>query len=307
MTKQPTVLAMPAGRRAIRSLMLSVVDDKLNPTIEILYITWNRLAYTKLTLPTVLERGGDVDYEVCITDNGSTDGTVEYLESLDHPRIKRITFKEKNAGISPVTNEFWEKAESDYVGKVDNDILLPDRWLEPIMRVHAAGDPNVGIVGLCHFHRDEIDSLDEHPYLHNIKSLEDGVKVFVQVHLGGACYVFPRKLFLKLGNADLHPEALTHGWSDKQQEYFRAGYFPCYVYPWITCKHLGDGRYPETDFDIDPPENEEACAERTRRHQAMLMDSIPGKEWDSRKRQATNVRLALRAGLTRLGRRLREI
>jgi glycosyltransferase involved in cell wall biosynthesis len=279
----------------------------LKPTVEILYITWNRLPYTKLTLPLVLEGGGDVDYEVCITDNGSTDGTVEFLGSLNHPRIKRITLNEHNVGISPVTNEFWEKAESDYVGKVDNDILLPDRWLEPIMAVHAAGDPNVGVVGLTHFHRDEIDALDEHSYSHNIKTLGDGVKVFVQLHLGGACYAFPRKLFLKLGNADLHPEALTRGWSDKQQEFFRAGYFPCYVYPWITCKHLGDCRYPETDFDIDPPETEEACAERTRRHHAMLMDDVPGKEWDSLKREATSLRLSLSADFKRLRRGLSEL
>ena len=97
----------------------------MNSVVEILYITWNRLAYSKLTLPKVLDKGGDVGYKVCIVDNGSTDGTVEYLRSLSHPRIKKITFKDRNHGISPVTNEFWEQAESEYS-------LLQEEMEEPM-------------------------------------------------------------------------------------------------------------------------------------------------------------------------------
>lgn len=250
--------------------------------IEILYITWNRLAYTKLTLPRVLDQGGDADYKVCIVDNGSKDGTVEYLKSLSHPRIKNITFKGMNHGISPVTNEFWEQAQAEYMGKVDNDILLPNCWLEPIMYVHAASDPNVGVVGITHFDREDIDKINELDYLHNIKRLRNGAQVFVQYHIGGACYVFPRELFRKFGPVPVFPNAPTAGWAGQQIRFFKKGYFPCYVYPWITCKHLGDKRYPETLFELDPEETEQQCALRKERHEGLLASNRPGMAWDRR-------------------------
>ena len=50
--------------------------------VTIIILTWNGLAYTKRCLETLRERTTFPDYEVVVVDNGSTDGTVEYLRSL---------------------------------------------------------------------------------------------------------------------------------------------------------------------------------------------------------------------------------
>jgi GT2 family glycosyltransferase len=47
--------------------------------VTIIILTWNGLAYTKRRLETLRARTAFPDYEVVIVDNGSTDGTVEYL------------------------------------------------------------------------------------------------------------------------------------------------------------------------------------------------------------------------------------
>ena len=42
-------------------------------------ITWNRLRMMREGLESLLEKTKGVDYEVIAWDNGSTDGTAEYL------------------------------------------------------------------------------------------------------------------------------------------------------------------------------------------------------------------------------------
>jgi len=96
--------------------------------IPILYTTFNRLNFTKQTLPILLENSPEG--KVYIYDNGSTDGTPEYLNGLDHDGIACINLLSINRGISAIMNEFFELTKDDeVVAKVDNDTLIPPNWL----------------------------------------------------------------------------------------------------------------------------------------------------------------------------------
>ena len=59
---------------------------KCNSFVHILYLTYNRLYYTQKTLPALLNSAENVKFQIRIVDNGSTDGTVEYLKNLEHPQ-----------------------------------------------------------------------------------------------------------------------------------------------------------------------------------------------------------------------------
>src|SRR5690242_17584303 len=50
--------------------------------VTIIVLTWNGLAYTKKCLETLLANTACPDYHVIVADNGSTDGTPEYVRSL---------------------------------------------------------------------------------------------------------------------------------------------------------------------------------------------------------------------------------
>ena len=95
--------------------------------VDILYITYNRIQTTMLTLPTLLE-STEYPFALTIVDNGSEDGTQEYLkETVDnHRRSDKITLiiNHTNRGLSGPTNEFWKKSQAELVGKIDNDILV---------------------------------------------------------------------------------------------------------------------------------------------------------------------------------------
>jgi len=123
--------------------------------IELLFINYNRLAYTKLALPALL---GDPTEEFSLTiwDNGSTDGTREYLSSVKDPRIVRKVFSEENAGIHGAFNEVVEKSSADLFGMVFDDDLVTCGWTRPIAQAHA-DIPELGMIGCWHLGLDNFD------------------------------------------------------------------------------------------------------------------------------------------------------
>ena len=86
--------------------------------LSVITLTLNKLEYTKKFIKSLQKY--TKDFELIIVDNGSTDGTVEYLESLDF--IKLIKNSE-NKGFSAGNNQGIAIAEGEYIGFLNNDIL----------------------------------------------------------------------------------------------------------------------------------------------------------------------------------------
>jgi glycosyltransferase involved in cell wall biosynthesis len=78
----------------------------------------------------------DVEKEIVIVDDGSTDGTREYLRKLDDPRI-RVFLQEKNQGKGSAVRRGIAEAQGDVVIIQDADLEYDPaeypRLLEPIV------------------------------------------------------------------------------------------------------------------------------------------------------------------------------
>ena len=114
--------------------------------VTIIVLTWNGLEYTCACLDSLRAHTplGD-GVQVLVVDNGSTDGTLPYLRSLDWIRLiengKNLGFvRGNNVGIrvTPPGHDIL---------LLNNDIVIPqDGWLEEIQRVAYSAD-DIGIVG----------------------------------------------------------------------------------------------------------------------------------------------------------------
>jgi GT2 family glycosyltransferase len=92
--------------------------------IPVLFTTYNRLEFTKRSLEALLNSEG---VDVIIVDNGSVDGTLEYLHSLKESF--GLLMMAENEGIAGAMNRFLEMTKNDLiVGKVDNDTVVPKNW-----------------------------------------------------------------------------------------------------------------------------------------------------------------------------------
>lgn len=118
--------------------------------VTVIILTWNGLEDTKRCLDSVLRSTSDSEAEIVVVDNGSTDGTVEYLRGV--PRIRTL-FNSENLGFVRGNNTALRLLEPDRdVVLLNNDTLIEDSgWLRKLIS-SAYAAPDIGIVG-CRIRR----------------------------------------------------------------------------------------------------------------------------------------------------------
>lgn len=110
------------------------------PLYNCLPLTQAMLASLQATLP------AELDYEILLVDDGSTDGTRAWLATLADPRI-RVLLNERNLGYAAANNRAAAAARGRLLALLNNDLVLLPRWLEPMLAAHAALGARAGLVG----------------------------------------------------------------------------------------------------------------------------------------------------------------
>jgi len=125
----------------IRAAAANILDYGLT---SIVILTRNQLPYTRECLDSIRLRT-DEPYELIVVDNGSTDGTVEYLRS--QPDVKLIENRD-NRGFPAGCNQGIRVADGDQVLLLNNDVIVTTGWLGRLLTaLHS--DPEIGLVGPC--------------------------------------------------------------------------------------------------------------------------------------------------------------
>ena len=106
---------------------------------------FNCLAHTReclRTLQATLPAG--LEHEIVFVDDGSTDGTREWLATL--PRPCRAILNERNLGFAGACNRGAANAAGEFLFFVNNDLVFLSGWFEP-MRDAFARFADAGLVG----------------------------------------------------------------------------------------------------------------------------------------------------------------
>lgn len=123
----------------------------------LMMVTYNRLDLTKKTLDFLVTNTG-YDFDLVIVDNGSDDGTPEYLSNfrdLNNPeetylKNMHLIFLEKNKGIAIGRNIALKKADdlkAEWYCTIDNDVKMPDNWLKDSIDILKINN-NFGVIGV---------------------------------------------------------------------------------------------------------------------------------------------------------------
>jgi GT2 family glycosyltransferase len=102
------------------------------PKVAIVILNWNGQTYLSKFLPSVLATAYE-NKEVIVADNGSTDGSVSFLEK-QFPQVKLIRFNE-NKGFAKGYNMALEQVHADYYAIINSDIEVQPGWLTPIINL----------------------------------------------------------------------------------------------------------------------------------------------------------------------------
>jgi hypothetical protein len=98
--------------------------------IAIVILNWNTKKYLEKFLPVLIENSNIPGVKIYVADNGSTDGSAEYLRR-EHPNIKLIEFPE-NYGFTGGYNKALAQIEAKYYLLLNSDIEVTPNWLEPL-------------------------------------------------------------------------------------------------------------------------------------------------------------------------------
>jgi GT2 family glycosyltransferase len=105
------------------------------PTVSVVIPTWNGRALLDVALGS-LGRQSLAPLEVIVVDNGSADGTVEWLAER-WPAVTVVALEE-NLGFAAGTNRGIARARGDVVALVNNDVELDPDFLRELVRALEA-------------------------------------------------------------------------------------------------------------------------------------------------------------------------
>ena len=172
-----------------------------NDVISIVVLTHNRLGLLRRCVENVLLETSGKTQDIVIWDNGSEDGTREYLDELSDSRI-RVVHSPENIGMNAYGKAF-AMATQDYLVELDDDIVeAPERWdetlLDAFLRLPDIGylaaslvdDPNDSASRYIKYLREERNAFTRRE-LNGVTILEGPT--------GGSCTMTSRELYERVG------------------------------------------------------------------------------------------------------------
>lgn len=111
--------------------------------IAIVILNWNGKKLFNKFLPSVIENSKGDNIDIIVADNGSTDGSILFLEQ-NFPAIKIIDLKE-NFGFAEGYNRALKQVNAKIFILLNSDVKVEKNWIEPCIK-HFVDDEKVAAV-----------------------------------------------------------------------------------------------------------------------------------------------------------------
>lgn len=135
-----------------------------NPQVSVVIPSYNHEKFVEQTIDSVLNQTFQ-DFEIIITDDGSSDNTVKKIRKYDDPRIQLYVFK-RNKGACEALNNCIRKSKGKYVAYISSDDVWEKNKLEKQLKF-IERNQNYSVVfskAKIINEKNELISDDKHPY-----------------------------------------------------------------------------------------------------------------------------------------------
>lgn len=129
-----------------------MADGQSRPTVSVIIINYNGGRILPVIEQNVegVKRQSISDWELILVDDGSTDGSDEFLAALaDGERIRFVAAPHK--GVGPARNAGLRIANGQYLAFIDNDAIPAPDWLEEILSFFEAHPDHGAVASLVFF------------------------------------------------------------------------------------------------------------------------------------------------------------
>ena len=173
--------------------------------VSIIIPNYNSISYIKETIDSVLKQTHK-QVEIIVVDDGSTDGSFEFIQSLSLPNLKLL--KNPTKGACAARNHGLRISSGDYIQFLDSDDLLDHDKIRVQVELLEKYHENVAVCSTRHFY-DSISEgvITDTPFLFNTDS--------------------PSEFLLNLYGADgkNHNMVAQHAWLTPKTVINRAGFW----------------------------------------------------------------------------------
>lgn len=188
------------------------MSKKNSPLVSVIIVNWNGSIQIKECLESLLKISYN-NYEIIVSDNGSTDGSLEYFIKVKNKFPKLIVVRNgKNLGYAEGNNVGYKEATGDLILFLNNDVVADKNFLEPLVTALMSSE-KIGAVQpkiLMLPKRDTIDSVGSYfltsGFLYHFgHNKEDQKKYQHQAEIftmKGACMLFRKSVLGKIGVFD---------------------------------------------------------------------------------------------------------
>lgn len=216
--------------------------------------TYNKVECHQACIDSLFKTADPALYSLLIIDNASTDGTVDWLKTLDHPCIEDILYLEENVGTARGLNRGWKLAfqRGQHPGKLDGDNIFYDTgWLHKMLSVLEITE-DVGLVGLKRRDLEEKPNHNSLQFRTQLVYLPNNQIIEIAEHVIGTCWLVSHNLINEIGGL---AQPGLYGLDDALfcLRAKLAGWVVCFV-PDVAIEHVDPGhpKYPEyTQWKID--------------------------------------------------------
>ncbi|MGC8777295.1 MAG: glycosyltransferase, partial [Candidatus Caldatribacteriaceae bacterium] len=173
---------------------------------SLVILTRNNLEYTKMCLESIRKYTPE-PHEIIVVDNGSTDGTVEYVKAQPDVRLIENGY---NLGFALGNNRGLREARGEYIVFLNNDVVVTEGWLTRLLAC-AREDAKVGAVGPRSNYVAGLQLVPQVPYGEDMEamqrfarnwSLENAGKWETVPRVIGFCMLVKREVIEKIGGFD---------------------------------------------------------------------------------------------------------
>lgn len=184
------------------SMMQLKNNIKQKPLISIIIVNFNGKKRLKICFDSLYSQTYK-NFEIILVDNGSTDGSVEFIKE-SYPKVVVVRNKD-NLGFSGGNNIGIKKANGEYILFLNNDTWVENDFLDKMMSSFINSDYDViGPMEVSYNSKDKdyekycatIDFFGHYIYL---PKKDNHHKNF---YLSGSCLLFKKDSYLKSGGLD---------------------------------------------------------------------------------------------------------
>ena len=108
----------------------------MNFVVSIIILCKDNLNYTRRCIESILQNTSQAksQFEIICVDNGSQDGSVQYLKGLEDAGQIKAIYNKENAGFPKGNNQAAAIAKGEYLLLLNNDTVVCEHWLENMLR-----------------------------------------------------------------------------------------------------------------------------------------------------------------------------